>query len=154
MASYTDGDQKGNPYIFNPAAMQRAMVTGRTLEIASNIVNRRDKFDEAALQSALQGAVGTSAAFSIMSFIRHNDSLTPWEVVIANPETARLPEDPAAIAVMCYGALERIDRSNATAWFTYLGRFETEWQVLFNLAMARSPTKQQVGFTCKSFTEL
>lgn len=62
LASYRDGDQQGNQYIFMPNTVQGAVVTPRTLELASNIIKMRSSFDHAALQAALTGTVGAPAA--------------------------------------------------------------------------------------------
>jgi hypothetical protein len=153
LASYLDGDQQSNQYIYQPHMIQDGVVTPRTLELASNLVNRRDYYDSEALHAALCGTIGASAATSIASFIRHQDALPSWTTIIENPSTARVPEEQGALAVLVYGALERIARDNVTAWMTYMDRIDLEWQFVFNSSLARTPRKQAIGFTCQKFTQ-
>jgi hypothetical protein len=146
LASYTDGDQDGNELIFNPKVPQGAVVSPRTLEKASHIINARDKVDTTSLHAALQGTVGASAASSIMSFIRHHDSLPSYQSIIDNPSTAKVPEDQGAIAVLCYGMLEKVERATLTPIMKYLARVDLEWQSIFCVSLARHKTKQQFAF--------
>jgi MoxR-like ATPase len=153
LASYMDNDQAGNPYIFQPNLIQDGVVSPRTLEYASNLVKRKEYYDEVALHVSLSGTIGEAASTSLASYIRHNDRLPSWRSIIEHPTTTPVPEEQGALAVLVYGALERVDRETISAWMVYLERLETEWQFIFNIALARNPQKQSVGFTCRKFAE-
>ena len=153
LASYRDGDQQGNQYIFMPNTVQGAVVTPRTLELASNIIKMRSSFDHAALQAALTGTVGAPAANSIAAFIAHQDSLPSWKDIIEQPHRTRLPTEQGALAVLVFGAIERVERSSLPQFLDYISRAEEEWQTIFCLGLARSKTKQAVAFTCKAFSD-
>jgi hypothetical protein len=154
LASYLDGDQEGNPYIFNPKkVMVGNCVTPRTLERASNVVWQRHQLDDDSLHAALQGTVGTAAATGVMSLIRHQDSLPSWERIIEKPRETKVPEEPGAVAVLVYGALERVTKETINAWVTYLNRMDPEWQCLFSIALFRNPHKQPIGFSCKQLAD-
>jgi hypothetical protein len=153
LASYRDGDQQGNQYIFMPNTVQGAVVTPRTLELASNIIKMRSSFDHAALHAALTGTVGAPAANSIAAFIAHQDSLPSWKDIIEQPHRTPLPVEQGALAVLVFGALERVERSSLPQFLDYISRAEEEWQTIFCLGLARSKTKQAMAFTCKAFSD-
>jgi hypothetical protein len=153
LASYRDGDQQSNQYIFFPNTIQGAVVTPRTLELVSNIVWARDKFDHTALHAGMAGTVGLAAATSIASFIVHQDSLPTRKEIAENPLTARVPEDDGALAVLVYGAIEWVTTDTLPAFLTYIERADPEWQCIFNIALARNPRKQAMAFACKAFAE-
>jgi hypothetical protein len=154
MASYRDGGQDNNPYIYLPHKVQDSVVTGRTLERCSNLIHKRDKFSANALLAAMTGTVGAAAANSISAFIRHHDSLTPWKDIMEHPLTAAIPDNQGALAVMVFGALERIkDKHELSNFLTYISRADEEWQCVFSLALAKHKQKQGMAFTCKAFAE-
>jgi hypothetical protein len=154
LASYRDGDQQGNPYIFFPNQMQGAVVTPRTLELASNIIKARNKFDSTALQAALTGTVGAAAAGSIAAFIAHQDSLPSWEAIMKAPTTTPVPDNEGAVAVLVFGAIERFKtREEVTAFYKYMERADVEWQSVLSITLARHKTKQALAFGCAAFKD-
>lgn len=154
LASYRDGDQEGNPYIFHPNKIQGAVFAPRTGELASNIVRARGSFDAHALQAALVGTIGAAAAGSLAAFIAHQDSLPPYEHIIKHPDTTKVPEEPGALSVLVFGAIERIKhRDEITALLKYFGRADVEWQTIFNVMLARNKAKQGMAFSCKAFAD-
>lgn len=156
LASYRDGDQDGNPYIFNPTKVQDSVVTPRTLEIASDWVWQRDDLTHNSLRAALTGCVGQSASHSIMAFLAHQDSLPSWDSIINDPLGAKLPEEgnAGALAVLVFGAVERVqNKDEVTQFIKYLERAEEEWQCLFCISLAKHKRKQEMAFTCRAFAE-
>ena len=151
LASYTDEGQEGNELIFNPRVPQGAVVSPRTLEKVSGIVSNRDKYDTDSLLAAMQGTVGYSAAESIMSFIRHQDSLPSYKSIIDTPETAQVPQDQGAIAVLSYGLLEKVEKATLTPIMRYLERIDLEWQTIFCVNLARHKTKNNFAFENGAF---
>ncbi len=153
LASYTDEGQEGNELIFNPRVPQGAVVSPRTLEKLSGIVTNREHYDTDSLLAAMQGTVGYSAAESVMAFIRHQDSLPSYKSIIDNPETAQVPQDQGAIAVLSYGLLEKVERATLTAIMRYLERIDLEWQSLFCVNLARHKTKNNFAFENGAFAK-
>jgi hypothetical protein len=153
LASYREGDQQGNPFIFIPNTVQGAVVTPRTLELASNIVKQRHSFDGLALHASLVGTIGAAAATSLSSFIAHQDSLPAWQDIVTDPKRTPLPKEQGAIAVLVYGAIERVTKDTLPALLEYMSRIEEEWQIVLGLGLARSKSKQSMAFTCKAFAE-
>lgn len=152
MASYMDGDQNENPYIYNPKKFQTSYVSPRSLELASRIVSKRDQFDSDTLIAALRGTIGESAARDMEAFIAYQDELPTRDSIIANPLGAPVPTSAGATIVLVFGLIASASRDNITAFMQYVGRLESEWQAVFGIHLARSPSKQSVAFGCKAFT--
>jgi len=149
LASYVDGTQ--NEFIFHPSKPQDNVVSPRTLEIASRIIKQREHYDDETLMAALTGTAGAPYAASQVSFIRFQSSLPSPESVKENPDTAMIPDDPGARAVMTFGLLEHVDVSSLTNIIKYLRRMEEEWQVVFCVALARHETKKHIAFGNREF---
>jgi hypothetical protein len=153
LASYTDAAQGDNPYIYHPRKTQHGFVTPRSLETASNIVRTRELNDADSVIAALTGAVGESAARDMQAYIEFSDQLPTWEATIKNPKTTAVPTSPAACAIVCFGAIARIDKTTITPFMEYLERFDAEWQAVFAINIAKAPTKQSIAFSSKAFAD-
>jgi len=153
LASYTDGGQGDNPYIYNPRKTQTAFVSPRSLETASNIVRTRKDNDSDAVIAALTGAVGESAARDMQAYIEFSDQLPTWESTIQHPKTTTVPTSPGACAIVVFGAIARVDKATIAPFMAYLERFEPEWQACFAINIARTPSKQAIAFSCKAFSD-
>jgi hypothetical protein len=153
LASYTDAGQADNPYIFNPRKPQTAFVSPRSLATASNIVRTRKLNDPDAVIAALSGAVGEAAARDMQAYIEFADQLPTWEQTIKFPDTTKVPTSPGACAITVFGAIARVDKQTITPFMKYLERFDAEWQAVFAINIAKTPTKQAVAFSCKAFAD-
>ena len=153
LASYMDPTQSDNAYIFNPKYPQRSFFSPRSGVRASNLVKVRDKISKNALMAGLIGTIGESAARDMMAYVDVADSLPTWEQVMADPKGATVPTSPAALCIMAYGAIQRIERANVGKWFEYLKRTPTELQSVFCLSATKHPEKKQVLMTSAAFVD-
>jgi hypothetical protein len=153
MASYTDGNQNDNPYIFNPKRTMGAFVSPRSLETASNIVRTRRENDSDSVICALTGAIGEAGARDMQAYIEFADQLPAWETIIANPKTTNVPSKPGACAITIFSAISRIDKQSISPFMEYLSRFDAEWQAVFAINIAKTPTKQTIAFSSKAFAD-
>ena len=151
LASYTDEGQDGNPYIFNPKKMQTAFVSPRSLERASHILKAREHIDHESLIAALTGAIGEAGARDMQAYVEYQDQLPTWDSITKSPESAPVPTSAGACAVMVFGAIHKIDKSNISSFMTYLGRLDAEWQACFCINIAKNPQKQSVAFSSSAF---
>jgi hypothetical protein len=151
LASYRDGNQSENPYIYNPKKPQAAFVSPRSLETASNIIRSRRFLDSDTVISALTGAIGESGARDMQAYIEFADQLPTWEATIKEPKTAPVPTSAGACAIVVFGAIARITKDSITPFMEYLERFESEWQAVFAINIAKTPSKQAIAFSCKAF---
>jgi energy-coupling factor transporter ATP-binding protein EcfA2 len=153
MASYTDGGQGDNPYIYNPKKVQHAFVSPRSLERASNIVRAQDKIDQESLIAALTGAIGESASRDLQAYIEYQNQLPTWESIIKNPTTCDVPQSAGACAVLVFGAIAKITKDTMTPCMKYIERFEPEWQACFAINLSKSPSKQAIAFSSSAFAD-
>jgi hypothetical protein len=146
LASYTDGDQSGNEYIFNPTKVQSSFVTPRSLEKASKIVKKRSVLGRDTTLTLLAGTIGESAARQMDAFFTVVDKLPSWEAIIKDPKNAKLPGAGDAIAscLVVFGAIARVDDKTLDNWLTYVERMPMEWQALFAKSAMKSATKQPI----------
>ena len=153
LASYLDGGQGDNPYIYTPKSNQKAFVSPRSLETASNIVRTRKQNDPDSVISALTGAIGESGARDMQAYIEFSDQLPTWEATIANPKTTSIPTSAGACAIVVFGGITRVTKDTITPFMEYLERFDAEWQAVFAINIAKTPSKQAVAFSCKAFSD-
>jgi hypothetical protein len=151
LASYRDAGQADNPYIFNPKTPQKSFVSPRSLYRASNILTKRQHVSRNALIAGLTGTLGEAAARDMIAYVEVADSLPTWDEVLADPRGCKLPTSPAALNIMAYGAMQRIDRGNIGKWFEYLKRTPKELQSVFCLSTSKHPDKKQILMTSGAF---
>jgi len=152
MASYMDGDQDENPYIYNPKKFQTSYVSPRSLELASRIVWKRDQFDSDTLIAALRGTIGEAGARDMEAFIAYQDELPTRQTIIANPLGAPVPTSAGATIVLVFGLIASTAKDNISQFMKYVGRLDAEWQAVFGINLARS-NKQSIAFQCREFTD-
>lgn len=152
MASYTEAGNDSNPYIYNPRKPQDAFVTGRSLEIASKQLYRREGMSQNAMACALTGTLGMSAGLEIMAFIEYQDQLASMDEIVSNPRFAPVPTASGACAVLAYSAVHAADASNLSALIQYFERIDAEWQAIFMQSLASDTSKQSMAFRNGAFT--
>lgn len=152
LASYLDGGQGDNPYIFNPRTVQDAFVCPRTLELASNIVRQRSHFSPDAMIAALTGVIGESGARDMQAFVAYADQLPSKKQITDDPDNAPVPTQPGACAVVAYSLISAAEKDNFSQFMKYICRFSAEWQATFCINMARNTSKQAIAFGNKDFS--
>lgn len=151
MASYRDGNQSENPYIFNPKTPQLSFVSPRSLHKASNIIKKRGRITRNAAIASLSGTIGEAAARDMLAYLEVSDSMPTWEEIMADPKGCKLPNSAAALSIMAFGAMQKIDRGNIGKWFEYLKRTPKELQSVFCLGTVKIPEKKQILLTSGAF---
>jgi hypothetical protein len=132
LASYMDGGQKENPYIFNPSdASQVSFVSPRSLFKASHWVNVRDRISQNALVAALDGTVGISASRDLQAYITLADQLPTRDAIERDPDGATIPTSPAAQCILMFKAVTATKRDTFGTWMRYVKRMPKEAQALF-----------------------
>lgn len=142
-----------NPYIFHPKAQRTAFVTPRSLEKASDVLKKREFLDEDTVIHALKGTVGERAALDLRSFVQLADKLPAWKDVIGNPTKCPVPTNPAAVVMLVFTAVSRIERGTIDSWMDYLTRIPKEAQALFCSYAMKAPGKATMVATNKKFTQ-
>ena len=151
LASCYDGGQAENPYIFHPKKPQDSCVSPRTLVKASNIVKKRLNMSHNSLKTSLEGTIGAAAARDMLAYLEVADSLPTWEQIVNKPNEAPVPSSPAALCILAFNALQRIDRASIGKWFEYMKRTPKELQSVFCLSAMKSDEKKSLVMTSASF---
>lgn len=141
-ASYLDGDQDDNPFIFRPNGGKQ-FVSPRSLAKSSVIVNNKSKLSENALAVALAGTIGEAAAKSLAAFIQLESKVTPCADVLRNPEIINIPSDVSVLVMMMLEAVDVIKtQDELTEYMKFVNRIpSTEVQSVFFTMMLRSRPK-------------
>jgi hypothetical protein len=132
--------EKDNPDIYNPAVMQDAYASPRSLHAAADILDGMDMLDRDTLRVALEGTVGATFTSRLMSFISFGQQLPPIQQVRDNPDTAPISSNKIAQQVQVFQFITRTqDRDDAQAFTKYIMRMQPEMQSLFVRRVADSP---------------
>jgi hypothetical protein len=142
MASYLDGDQDDNPYIFNPSKGGRQFLSPRSATKACVYIENRHKMTDNALTCALAGTIGEAAAKSLAAFIAMESKLTPFEKVIADPQGVTVPDEVAALVMMMFEAVDRVktqdELQNYMEFITRIRQEEVQ-SIFFTMLMRTKP---------------
>jgi hypothetical protein len=118
LASYLDGGQEENPYIFNPSRKMLSFVTPRSLAKAdAAIIRNRAKLGANLTQASLAGTIGAAAAEKMAAFLSLANELVSIKDVIGDPDSVRMPEKPAALFMMMFNAVDTIETQDQLAAF-------------------------------------
>lgn len=140
LASYLDGGQDDNPYIFNPSRKELSFVTNRSLAGSDIVVKQRDKMGDGVTQAALAGVIGAPAAQLLAAFMSLAKELVSVKAVIADPENVAIPEKPAALFMMMFNAIDTIEtQDDLSAFMQFVNRIKSsEIQSVFFTMLLQS----------------
>lgn len=144
MASYLDGDQGDNPYIFDPKKVGVQYASPRSLAKANVIVRNKDVLGEGLMMTLLAGTIGESAARAMSAFISLEDQLMPFADVIKNPTTCKVPEDISVLLMMMMEAIDTLDNhDDLEAYMEFVNRVKNGEivQSIFFTMMMRNKSK-------------
>jgi hypothetical protein len=140
LASYIDGDQKDNPYIFKPSMSALSFVSPRSLAKADVIVKHRDKMTENSLKVALAGTVGASFAGDLSAFLSLEKSLADVKDIVKDPEGIDVPKDISAQLMIMFQAVDVLEtQDQLTKFMGFVDRIpSSEVQAVFFTMMMRN----------------
>ena len=145
-ASFEDiKDPKDNEYINDPRSPRPAFVTHRSMEKASDIIKATKHLDENIVGASLVGTIGQRATYDMMAMVKLANDIPSWDTIMANPDKAQVPESPAAVCMLVYSAVQRIEKDNINKWVKYMGRLAKEAQGLFATSVMRTSKASTVG---------
>ena len=145
-ASFEDiKDPKDNEYIYDPRSPRPSFVTPRSMEKASDIIKATKHLDENIVGTSLVGTIGQRATYDLMAMVKLANDIPSWDTIMANPDKAQVPESPAAVCMLVYSAVQRIEKDNINKWVKYMGRLAKEAQGLFATSVMRTSKASTVG---------
>jgi hypothetical protein len=123
-------------HAFDPEKDDKAFPTPRSWDFLSRIMNScPDPFPELEL---IAGVVGEGAASEFCGFLRIFRDLPDPKTILAAPETAEVPEDPATLYAVCELMSSKTDMENLPKVMTYAKRLPPEFSVLLVRDAARA----------------
>ncbi|MGI9137314.1 MAG: ATP-binding protein [Candidatus Nanopelagicales bacterium] len=145
LASYLDGGQDDNPYIFNPERPKQSIsfVSPRSLAKSDRVVRNRNVFGMEATKVALAGIVGEAAASQMSVFIEMEKQVIPTNEVIKSPEGVPVPTEIAALCIMMFNAVDDITtQDELTAYMKFMQRIKSSEMesIFFTMLMSNSKT--------------
>jgi len=146
LASFEDyTDPKDNEYINDPRTPRPAFVTPRSLVAASNILKKTRGLPEDVIGCAIKGTIGARACYDMLNIVKLASDLPSWEDIMQDPAKAQLPESPAAVCMLVYSAVQRVEKDTINKWIKYMNRISKEAQGLFATSVMRTGKKSVVG---------
>ena len=147
LASYMDGGQEDNPYIFKPNNGVLSFVSPRSLAKCDVVVRNQEKVGSNMTHAALAGTVGISAAHEMSAFLSLEKEVTSTKDVIANPDTTPIPEKVAALCMMVFNALDDlVTQDDLSAYMVFVNRIpSSEIQNIFFTTLMGSKRTFKLG---------
>lgn len=119
-----------------PKNDERAFPTPRSWEQAAKMLD----LPNALRLQAVGGIVGEGAAAELEGFLRVYQNLPSLDLVLANPNSAPLPEDPAARFAITSGLARKVDDKSFDNGMAYMQRLPREFEIMFAVdAVRREP---------------
>lgn len=122
-------------HAFDPQKDDKAFPTPRSWEFVSRIMNRQGHATPDL--ELIAGVVGEGAASEFCGFLRIFHDLPDPDVLIEDPETAAVPEDPATLYAVCELLAQKAELTNLPRIMTYARRLPPEFSVLLVRDAAR-----------------
>lgn len=89
---------------------------------------------------AVSGIVGEGAAAEFEGFVRVYQGLPSLDLVLANPNSAPVPTDPAARFAIASGLARKVKANTIANGMAYMQRLPTEFEIMFTVdAVRRDP---------------
>lgn len=134
---------------FRPALMhvmpkndERSFPTPRSWEQAAKMID----LPSSMRMQGVSAIVGEGAAAELEGFIRTYMSLPSLDLVLANPNSAKIPEEPAARFAIATGLARKVDAKSFDNGMAYMQRLPREFEIMFAVdAVRRDPALSHTG---------
>lgn len=120
-----------------PKNDERAFPTPRSWEQAAKILN----LPTALRLQGVSAIVGEGAAAELEGFLRVYQNLPSLDLVLANPNSAPIPEDPAARFAISAGLARKVDERSFDNGMAYMQRLPREFEIMMCVDAVRREKK-------------
>lgn len=117
LASYVDGNQDDNPYIFKPQMTSLSFCSPRSLAKCDVIVKSRDILGENATMVALAGTIGASGAGDMSAFLSLEKTLVDVKDIVKDPDAIKVPDEISAQLMIMFQAVDVIETQDELSKF-------------------------------------
>lgn len=155
MASYMDGEQDDNPYIFHPKKSSLSFCSPRSLYKADAIVAKRDRISENALMVGLSGTIGMSAAKDMAALLSLDKKLLDVrDEILVDPKNVTVPDDIAAQLMIMFQAVDVLEtQDELSSFMEFVDRIKSsEIQAVFFTMMMRNTRTIRLARNNKSIS--
>jgi len=126
-------------YNFQPNVAADTFPCPRTWGMVAKIVDNVG-INNPALQDLVAATIGDGTAHEYMSFTKFFSNLPKFEDIVANPEKAKVPEQPGPLYAISGSIGSQIETKNASAVWKYVLRLPMEFQMcVFLNTVKRNP---------------
>lgn len=113
---------------FNPSSKDNAFPCPRTWEFVSDLLIQG--IDNSIEYDLISGTIGEGATVELLSFLRIFRDLPNPDVVLLNPESANIPDNPATLYAICGALSRKANDNNIDRVLRYSQRLPREFDVL------------------------
>ena len=117
LASYRDGNQDDNPYVFNPKKTMLSFCSPRSLAKCDVIVKNRDYLGENATMVALGGTIGLAGAGDMSAFLSLERTLVDVKDIVKDPDGIKVPEEISAQLMIMFQAVDVLETQDELSKF-------------------------------------
>ncbi|MBS0454000.1 MAG: AAA family ATPase [Proteobacteria bacterium] len=114
---------------FDPKENPRAFPSPRSWTFVNDIVG--SNLDSAVEMELIKGTVGEGPMTEYIAFANIAKDLPTVDQILMAPEKTEVPSSPAAKYALCTALDKKATKDNLERVLKYVGRMETEYQVLF-----------------------
>lgn len=93
--------------------------------------------DDEAFVEAGQGSVGGPSTRSLTTYLKFKDEVPDWSEVVAKPDTAKVPENPAGQMMISHICAHSVDDKTVEAAVKYVRRLRKDFHIVFAKAATR-----------------
>jgi len=140
LASYRDGNQDDNPYVFNPKKTQLSFCSPRSLAKCDVIVKNRDILGENSTMCALGGTIGLAGAGDMSAFLSLEKTLVDVKDIVKDPEGIKVPNEISAQLMIMFQAVDVLEtQDELTKFMKFVNKIpSSEVQAVFFTMMMRN----------------
>jgi len=140
LASYRDGNQDDNPYVFNPKKTVLSFCSPRSLAKCDVIVKNRDVLGENATMVALGGTIGLAGAGDMSAFLSLEKTLVDVKDIIKSPDSIKVPDEVSAQLMIMFQAVDVLEtQDELTKFMVFVNKIpSSEVQAVFFTMMMRN----------------
>jgi len=140
LASYRDGNQDDNPYIFNPKKTALSFCSPRSLAKCDVIVQNRDILGENSTMVALAGTIGASGAGDMSAFLSLEKTLVDVKDIVKDPDGIKVPDEVSAQLMIMFQAVDVLEtQDELTKFMKFVNKIpSSEVQAVFFTMMMRN----------------
>ena len=147
LASYRDGNQDDNPYVFNPKKTQLSFCSPSSLAKCDVIVKNRDALGENATMVALAGTIGLAGAGDMSAFLSLEKTLVDVRDIVKDPDSVKVPEEISAQLMIMFQAVDVLEtQDELNKFMKFVNKVpSSEVQAVFFTMMMRNTKAMKIA---------